>query len=51
MSKKDYDELYDAIYSNKSGLDHLDRHVYVKMYGYKDVQDYYNQVNVANLTS
>lgn len=51
MPKKDYDELYNAIHSNRSGLGHIDKHVFVKMYGYKDAQDYYSSVSVANWTS
>ena len=50
MPKKEYEEFCNAICSNRTGLDHLDKHVYVKMYGYKDVQDYYNQMSNDNWT-
>ena len=37
LSEKDYAELYQVFASNRSGLDHIDKHVYVKMFKYKDV--------------
>ena len=46
MSNDDYNHMYDVFASNKTGLDHIDKHVYVKMFNYKDVQDYYNDVSI-----
>lgn len=37
MSKEDFKELSHAIHTNRTGLDHIDKHVYVKMFGYKSV--------------
>ena len=51
MSKDDYKELCVAFNTNNSGCDHIDKHVYVKMFGYKDVDDYLEQVSVDNWTS
>ena len=50
MSKEEFQEFSKTI-DKKTGLDHLDEHVYVKMYGFKDKQDYYDQVSVDNWTS
>jgi len=36
MGKEDFEELSHAISTNTSGLDHIDKHVYCKMFGYKD---------------
>ena len=38
-----YENVFDT---NKTGLDHIDQHVYVKMFGYKDVNDYYHSVTM-----
>ena len=48
MPEEDFEELSNQIYSNKTGLDHLDKHVYPKMFGYKDDADYYKKVSVDN---
>ena len=48
MSDKDYKEICHAIDTNKTGLDHIDKHIYVKMFGFKDVLDYYNEVSLDN---
>ena len=31
---------------NKTGLDHIDKHVYPRMFGYKNDMDYYEQCSV-----
>ena len=48
MSEKDFKEINYAIETNKTGLDHIDKHIYVKMFGYKDVLDYYYYVSLDN---
>ena len=48
MAKKDYEELCHAFETNKTGLDHIDKQVYVKMFGYKDVDEYYEYVSLEN---
>ena len=50
MPKEDFKELSDTLTENKTGLDHIDKHVYTKMYGYKDVNDYYNKVSLCSVT-
>ena len=45
MSKKDYAHYEHAFNTNRTGLDHIDEHVYVKMFGYKNTQDYYDSVS------
>ena len=51
MEKKDYEELCHAFDTNKTGLDHIDKHVYVKMFGYRDVYHYYDYVSLDVYTS
>lgn len=41
MSEDDFRELAHTIETNRTGMDHIDKHVYVKMFGYKNVEDYY----------
>ena len=48
MPKEDYLELSYAIETNKTGLDHIDEHVYLKMFGYKSLEEYYDQVSLCN---
>ena len=50
MEKKEYEDLCLVFDQNKTGLNYIDEHVFVKMFGYKDVKDYYNQVSIDNLT-
>ena len=45
MEKDAYDDLSHAIETNKSGLDHLEKTVYAKMYGFKDTQAYYYDIS------
>ncbi len=47
MSEKEYAELSHALSSNKTGIDHLDEHVYPKMFGYKNRFDYYEKNNLS----
>jgi len=42
MSKKDYEYYLNFFNNNWGGLKTIDEHVYVKMFGYKDVYDYYD---------
>lgn len=51
MEKKDYEELCHAFNTNKTGLDHIDKHVYVKMFGFRDVYHYYDYVSLDNYTT
>ena len=51
MSEKDFAEFSNALETNKTGLDHIDKHVYVKMFGYKDVQAYYDHVSLDRYVS
>ena len=48
MSEEDFEEFSGQIHANRTGLDVLDRHVYPKMFGYKDEFDYYKKVSVDN---
>ena len=48
MSEKDFKEIEHAIETNKTGLDHIDEHIYVKMFGYKSVPDYHYFVSLDN---
>ena len=36
MSKEDYAWLKEALDTNTTGLEHIDKHIYVRMFGYKD---------------
>jgi len=47
MSEEDFKELTRALETNWTGLDHIDKHVYVKMFGYESVHDYYDKCSVA----
>ena len=49
MSEEDFAELTHAVNTNKTGLDHLDKHVYVKMFGFKDIPEYYEEVSFDNV--
>jgi len=46
MSEGEFKELAHALETNRTGMDHIDKHVYVKMFGYKNVEDYYSQISV-----
>lgn len=46
MNEKDYDELSHALNTNYTGLDHIDKHVYLKMFGYKSLEAYYEDVSM-----
>ena len=48
MEEKDFKEVKHALETNKTGLDHIDEHIYVKMFGYKSVLDYYYFVSLDN---
>ena len=50
MPNEEFDSLSTTL-DAKTGLSHLDEQVYIKMYGYKSVQDYYDQMSVDNWTS
>ena len=51
MSEEDYEWISNALNTNKTGLDHIDREIYVRMFGYKDVYDYYDKVSLCNVVS
>ena len=44
MSTEAYENLAHALETNNSGLGHIEEHIYVKMYGYKNKQDLYNDI-------
>lgn len=46
MPEEDYNDLSHTLDTNKTGLDHIEKHIYVKMFGHKDLQDYYNAVTI-----
>lgn len=48
MSKEYFEELTKVFNENKTGLDHIDKHVYLKMFGYKNVDEYYDKVSLDN---
>ena len=48
LSEEDYRAYKDGLDNNKTGLVGLDEQVYVRMYGYKDVWQYYDYVTVAD---
>ena len=49
MSEKDFAELEHAINTNKTGLDHIDKHVYLKMFGFKSIAEYYEDISLDNV--
>ena len=51
MAKEEFDRLTNVFKSNWSGVEYLDRHVYVPMFGYKDVNEYYHEVSIDRFTS
>ena len=48
MTPEEYQWISNVLATNNDGLRHLDRHIYVKMFGYKDLQDYYDKVSLCN---
>ena len=50
MAKSEYDSLCKVFDENKTGVDHIEKHVYCKMFGYKDVDDYYYHVSLDRYT-
>ena len=50
LSEEDAKHYEWAFESNRTGLDHIDEHVYTRMFGYKDVMDYYRSVSLDNFT-
>ena len=42
MPTEDFEWFSNALATNKTGLDHIDKHIIVRMFGYKDVADYYD---------
>ena len=48
MPEEEFKELSHIIDTNKTGLDHIDKLIYVKMFGYKDLDDYYDKVSICN---
>ena len=50
MDKDAYEDLANALETNRSGLDHLERRVYAKMYGFKNRHEYYNDVSADRYT-
>ena len=45
LSAEDYAHYENALKTNRTGLNHLDEHVYLKMFGYKNVTQYYESVS------
>ena len=48
LSKEDFEYYMDVLENNKTGLDTLDFKIYVKMFGYKDWVDYYEQCSMGD---
>ena len=48
MPEEEFKELSHIIDTNTTGLDHIDKLIYVKMFGYKDLDDYYDKVSICN---
>ena len=48
LSEEEFKDLSNVLQTNRTGLDHIDKHIYVKMYGYKDLDDYYDKVSLCN---
>jgi len=47
MKDEDFKELSETLDANRTGLLHLDEHVFPKMFGFKDKEDYYRGANLA----
>ena len=41
----DYEAFSEALYTNKTGLDHLAEHVYTRMFGHKSSWDYHVDIS------
>ena len=48
-SEEKYKRYEQAVYRTKSGLADFDKDIYVPMFGYKDVMDYYKQASLDRL--
>ena len=48
MSEEDYNYYMNAVETNKNGLPTLDEKVFTKMYGYRNVEHFYDCVTVAD---
>ena len=48
-SEERYKRYEGAVYRTKSGLADFDKDIYVPMFGYKDVMDYYKQASLDRL--
>ena len=48
LPENEYSAYKEALDNNKKGLVGLDEQVYVKMYGFKDVWQYYDYVTVSD---
>ena len=46
ITDEDYKHYEHAMRTNKTGLDHLDEHVYTRMFGYKNVTEYYTEASI-----
>ena len=51
LSEDDYQGYKEALENNKNGLQTLDEKVYSKMYGYKDVWHFYDDVTLSDQVS
>lgn len=51
MQKSEYESLCRAFDENKTGMDHIDEHVYCKMFGYKDPEDYRRKISIDQIAS
>ena len=47
LSEEDYTHYEHVLSSNWSGMKALDDHIFTRMFGYSNAQDYYDQVTIA----
>ena len=47
IGEEEHSRLEVALKANKTGIDHIDKHMYVPMFKFKDVIDYYDKVSIA----
>ena len=48
LTQEDYDVYKTALDNNWEGLTGLDEHVYVRMFGYRDIWHYYSYITLAD---
>ena len=48
LTEEDYRAYKEGLDNNRQGLTGLDEHVYTRMFGYKDIWEYYNYIALAD---